>query len=534
MKWIVIALAAGVVLVIAATALLPRVVDTPRVQSLIASSASQALARPVRFRSASVAAWPYPAVRLRDVEIAEDPAFGGDPFVRLDHAEVRLKLWPLLRGRFEFTTVMLRRPIMTLTHGPGGRWNFASLGGPREAAAVPRAPRIGGGAAVPAGLATRVVIEKGTVVYERRGTAGVTLRQRLEDVDASLSPSAGGLAFSGAARVVPGGLWVKISDGTIGLAGARTLAEASLRGRMAIDGEDVRPLAASVLGDEPAMGGALTGRLDLSGSLGRPRAVGELEWRDATVTRTSAACAEPRRRTLRLATVKASVSWRDGRLVAEPLTSGIARGTAKTRLVATTSAPTRAELSELAIERIPLEPVVVDFLCLDYAVVGLFDLTGTLTLAPADPLRTLSGRGRVHVGAGRVVGTRALTLLGGLVRGVGSAASRLNPDLPATLAGSPLEFDSIAGGFEITNGVVTTRDLVYTSRSMTVRARGDYAMASARVNADVTVEHDRGVMQAKVTGPADSPSIRLPSSLARTLDPDRAERGFKDLLKKFR
>jgi hypothetical protein len=376
-----------------------------------------------------------------------------------------------------------------------------------------------------------VVIEKGTAVYERRGTAGVTVRQRLEDIDASLSPAASGLGFSGAARVMPGGLWIKIADGTIGLGGARTLAEASVRGRMAIEGEDVRPLAASVLGDEPAMGGGLTGRLDLSGSLGRPRAVGEVEWRDATLTRTSAACAEPRRRTLRLATVKANVSWRDGRLVAEPLTTGIARGTAKTRLVATTSAPMRAELSELAIERIPLEPLVVDFLCLDYAVVGPVDLTGTLTLATADPLRTLSGSGRVHVGAGRVVGTRALTLLGGLARGVGST-SRLNPDLPATLAGSPLEFDSIAGGFEIAGGVVTTRDLVYTSRSMTVRARGDYAMASRRVNADVTVEHDRGVVQAKVTGPADSPSIRLPSSLARTLDP--TERGFKDLLKKFR
>ncbi len=519
-----------VALTIAATALVPRVVDTPRVQSLIVSSATQALARPVRFRSASVTMWPYLAVRLRGVEIAEDPAFGVDPFVRLDDADFRLKLWPLLRGRVEFATIVLKRPAITLAHGPGGRWNFASLGGAREAATAPRPPRAGGGGAS-AGLATRVVIDKGIVVYERRGTASGTVRHRLEDVDATFSRRAASLAFSGAARVVPGGLRVKISEGTIGLGGARTLAEGSLRARMQVDGEDVRPLAAAALGDEPSIGGALTGWFDVSGTVGRPRAAGEVEWRDATVTRTSAACAEPRRRTLTLATVKASVSWRDGRLVAEPLTTGIPRGTVRTKLTTATSPPIRAELSDLIVERIPLERVLVDVLCLGYAVAGPLDLTGTLAFSPADPLRTLAGRGRFHVGAGAVVGGRALALLGGLARGTGSAA-RLSPDLPATLAGSPLEFDSIAGGFEIVNGVVTTRDLVYTSRAMTARARGDYAMASGHVNADVVVERDRSVFQAKVTGSADAPSIRTPASLARHEDP--AERGFKDLLKKFR
>ena len=532
MKWLVVAIAVIVTLTIAAMAVLPRVVDTPRVQSLIASGATQALARPVRFRSASVTTWPYPAVRLRGVEIAEDPAFGVDPFVRLDDADFRLKLWPLLRGRVEFTTLVLKRPAITLAHGRGGRWNFASLGGAREGATAPRAPRAGGSGA-PAGLAARVVIEKGIVVYERRGTANVTVRQRLEDVDVTFSRRAGALAFSGAARVTPGGLRVKISEGTIALGGARTLGDASLRARMEVDGDDVRPLAVAALGDEPAIGGALTGRFDISGTVGRPRAAGEVEWRDATVTRTSATCAEPRRRTLTLATVKASVTWRDGRLVAEPLTTGIPRGTVRTKLTTATSPPIRAEVSDLVVERVPLERVLVDFLCQGYAVAGPLDLTGTLAFSPADPLRTLAGRGRFHVGAGAVVGGRALALLGGLARGTGSAA-RLSPDLPATLASAPLEFDAIAGGFEITHGVVTTRDLVFTSRTMTARARGDYVLASGHVNADVVLERDRSVFQAKVTGPADSPSIRTPASLARTIDPDRPERGFKELLKKFR
>jgi hypothetical protein len=522
-KALLLAPAAVVALALALTAALPRIVDTGRVQSMIASGLSQALARPVRFRSASVTAWPYPSVRLSGVEIAEDPTFGVDPFVRLDHARVRLKLWPLLRGRVEFATIVLERPIITLAHAPGGRWNFSSLGGSRDVAAAPRAPRAGGGAA-PAGAAARLVIARGTVVYERRGAESAPLRQRLEEVDATFSPRGATLAFSGTARVMPGGLRLEVADGSLGAGGARTLAEAGLRGRVRLDGGDVGALVAAVVGDEPAIGGSLTGRLDLGGTVGRPRAAGEIEWRDASVTRTSASCPEPRRSTLTLAPVQAHVTWRDGRLVAESVTGGLGRGTVRARLVAGTAPPVRAELSDLVVERIPLERVLVDFLCLGYAVSGPLDLTGTLSFSPADLARTLNGHGRLRVGAGTVVGARALALLGGL--------PRRSADVPAALAGAPLEFDAIAGSFDIAAGVVTTRDLVYTGRSMVARARGDFALASGRVNADVVVERDRSVLQARVTGSADAPSIRTPASLARNVEPP--ERGFRELLKKFR
>jgi hypothetical protein len=190
--------------------------------------------------------------------------------------------------------------------------------------------------------------------------------------------------------------------------------------------------------------------------------------------------------------------------------------------------PTRAELSDLVVERFPLERVLVDFLCQDYAVAGPVDLTGTLALSPADPVRTLSGRGHLHVGAGQVVGARALSLLGGLARVGGPAASALSADLPATLAAAPIEFDSIDGSFEIVRGVVTSRDLIYTSRALTVRGRGDYVLASGQVNGDFVLERDRRVFQAKVGGRADAPSIRTTQSVAGV------DRSFKELLKKFR
>jgi len=78
LRWIAAALAALLVLALAAAVAVPYVVDVPRVQSLIARSAAQALGRPVRLAALSVRVLPLPAVRLtapgRDLVYA-----GGNP-----------------------------------------------------------------------------------------------------------------------------------------------------------------------------------------------------------------------------------------------------------------------------------------------------------------------------------------------------------------------------------------------------------------------------------------------------------------------
>ena len=502
---------------IAATAALPRIVDTSRVQSLIASSLSQALVRPVKVRSISVAVLPYPAVRLHGVEIGEDPAFGAGPFARLDAADLRLKLWSLLRGHVEFTTLVLERPTITVMQNSDGRWNFVTLGTARETASGPRGPRTGGPAVASAALVSRIIVHHGLIAHEMRREDGTALRQRLEDVEGTLSPRAGRLGFAGSARAMPTDLGVKVTEGTLGLSGARTLNDAGVRARIELDGQSIHPLTVALLGGEPAVTGAITGRLDLSGTVGRPRAAGEVELRDATVTRTSSACPEPRSRALALATVKASVRWDDGQLVLQPLTTGIGQGSVTTKLVASAPPPAHVELSDLVLKGIPLDRVLVGFLCHGYAVTGPLDLTATLTFSPSDPARTLSGTGRFSIGAGKIIGARALALVGDVVHG-----------------GSALEFDSIAGSYEIRNGVVTTRDLAYASRALRAMARGDYAIATGQMNVDVVLDHGRGMLLAKLTGPAESPAVRVaPATVRRRIEPERVERGFRELLKKF-
>jgi uncharacterized protein YhdP len=101
-------------------------------------------------------------------------------------------------------------------------------------------------------------------------------------------------------------------------------------------------------------------------------------------------------------------------------------------------------------------------------------------------------------------------------------------------ASSPLEFDSITATYQISNGVVTTQDLVYTSRAMQLSGAGSYSTATGTLNLGVVVDHGRRRTLARVTGTTANPSVRmLASSAGRGGDPERVRRELQDLLSRF-
>ncbi len=70
---------------------------------------------------------------------------------------------------------------------------------------------------------------------------------------------------------------------------------------------------------------------------------------------------------------------------------------------------------------------------------------------------------------------------------------------------------------------------------MKVGVSGQYALSTGVMDLDLTVNHERGQVRAKVTGTSASPSIRVaPSSLVRDLDAGTVQGGLQDLLKRFR
>ena len=236
MKWILIAAGTLVLLLAGALVALPWLVDVPRVQAYVAQAASQALGRPVRFASLTVSAFPTPGVRLKGLQVGEDPRFGQQPFLVVEEGRFRLRLRPLLSGRVELTDLTLDKLRVEIIDD-GGRLNVASLG---PAATGPRATtRPSAGAAPAAGAAaiSQIRIRDSVVHFVRRGAQGLDVR--LEGMDLVMRPSGDTYTLEGSARLAPGGLRFKLAPATLTVPPGRSLGEAPLRATVEVSGADV-------------------------------------------------------------------------------------------------------------------------------------------------------------------------------------------------------------------------------------------------------------------------------------------------------
>lgn len=527
------AIAACLVVVAFALVLsLPYLVDLPRVRSLIASSASQALGRPVRFASVAVRLFPLPAVELRGLEVAEDPRFGKTPFVTLERGLLRLRLSPLLVGRVEFGGLLLERPLIRMVEGPDGRLNVASLGVVRDAAGALRSPpptresRGSSSTTTFSLLAAGVIVKDAQITYLPSPPAG---EYRLSGLDIRLRGFGPMVTVEGTGVLAPGDVVVQLTDGSLGLGGIRSMSEAPLSGTITLETAELRPLGALLRASGIGVSGATRGTFKLGGVLGSPQASGQVVLPRLTFNRTSGSCVPPAR-TLSLESVALTASLEEHQFFARPVTARIGGGALRANATLAPGRGVLVTLADIGVRGLPIERVLVDFLCDGYAVTGPLDLTGRLAFQPADTRGSLSGDGRFAIGRGRVVGAQAVKLFGDVLRISESVAAVLGEDVA-----SPLEFESITGTYRVGNGVATSRDLLYTGRGFSVTAAAEYAFVGDGLSVDMVVRHRRGQVKARITGTAAAPVLHVDVAGAlRDLDSRGLERDLRNLLKRFR
>src|SRR5216683_373045 len=430
----------------------------------------------------AISALPLPTVKLRGLQVAEDPSFGPGPFVTVTEGRMRIRIRPLLQGRVELADLTLKEPRIHVVEDAAGRLNVSTLGGGAAPAPV-GPPRVGTGrpgvAAVGGMLLSRVRIVNGAIDYQKAGAKSAEFT--LDAIDVTVTQAAAGeaLRVSGSAQGQPGNVKLTIAEGTVSVAPGRAFGDAQLKGTVDVEARDIAP-AAALFVPTPSLSGPLKGRLQVSGTAGRLTASGAVGFDRLTLSAN------------------------------QPL-----------------GPPRVATLRDIAVKDVQLEPVLVNYLCQRNAVTGPLDLTGEATLRLPEPLPTLNGSGRLQIGAGRVIGPDLLNALGqalaltDLVSGVldgGRRGSR-----PA--AGSPLNFDSITASYTITNGVARTEDLVYQARDLRLTGVGTYGLVDGRTAMDVLVTQGGNRVKARLAGgpgaltivPTDV-RIKEPKDLRKTLD----------------
>src|SRR6266404_8699013 len=126
-KWIIL----GVILLVIAGAIALALTNLNsylnRNKDWLAGQVENALGRKVSFSEIGVQLFGGFGARIKDLKIADDPAFSKDDFVKAGDVEVSIHLIPALFGRYEVKRIVLLEPEVTIIRNKDG-FNYDSAG----------------------------------------------------------------------------------------------------------------------------------------------------------------------------------------------------------------------------------------------------------------------------------------------------------------------------------------------------------------------------------------------------------------------
>ena len=107
-------------LVALAAWLLPSFVGAERYRRRLEAGLERALKRPVTFGAVAFHLLPRPGFSIANAMVREDPAFGSEPFARVERIDCELRWRSLWRSRIDFARLYLDRPTFNVVRNAGG------------------------------------------------------------------------------------------------------------------------------------------------------------------------------------------------------------------------------------------------------------------------------------------------------------------------------------------------------------------------------------------------------------------------------
>lgn len=177
-------IALGVIaLLIAVILIVPHFVDLGLFKRTYLPRVEEALNRRVDVGEVRLSLVPAPSIRLSHLKVFDSPAYADNTFFAADQVQLRLRLWPLLHGRFEVSELVLDKPIFNLLKQPDGTFNYSDIAGKKTAPAGRRearrradAPRAAEAAAPPLLIPGNMRVRDGALNVITKGQAPIHIR----------------------------------------------------------------------------------------------------------------------------------------------------------------------------------------------------------------------------------------------------------------------------------------------------------------------------------------------------------------------
>ncbi|MGE5818496.1 MAG: AsmA family protein, partial [Deltaproteobacteria bacterium] len=277
-KWYI---AGALLLVLCATAVvvllnLNRLIKQNR--EFLLAQAEQALGRKITAGDVELTVLRGIGLEVKDFALADDPTFSSGDFVRAKRLQINVRLWPLLRRRFEIKNVILREPVISISRNAEGEFNFSSIAKkdkdkPKEAKAGQPKKRTekDGSAGIAVYLAN---IANGEVIY-RDAKEGTDLDLKQVDLTVKQASASKPVSVELEAALFSQGRNLKLETNIGPIFPGVDISQLRLDGTVEIDPLDVKALQAAV----PKINSLLPKGLRLSGTfaLRKARFNGTLE-----------------------------------------------------------------------------------------------------------------------------------------------------------------------------------------------------------------------------------------------------------------
>jgi AsmA protein len=121
-----------VVVVIVILAILPLLINANSFKPRVQDELTKALGRPVTIGDLDASIYSG-GITAKNITIADDPAFGQQPFIQAQTLKIGVDVGALIFSRkVKIQSLNLISPEVRLLQNQAGRWNFASLGGQKD------------------------------------------------------------------------------------------------------------------------------------------------------------------------------------------------------------------------------------------------------------------------------------------------------------------------------------------------------------------------------------------------------------------
>jgi hypothetical protein len=124
-----------IVVLIAAALILPPFINLGAYKSRYLPLVEQALHRKVDVHDVRLSLVPEPSIRMTALAVSDNPNFSKESFFTAEEFRLRLQLLPLLKGQFQVTEFILKKPSVKLIKKPDGTFNYSDIAKKKEAPA---------------------------------------------------------------------------------------------------------------------------------------------------------------------------------------------------------------------------------------------------------------------------------------------------------------------------------------------------------------------------------------------------------------